>query len=198
MAAAAPMSLRAYAKRRGCSAEAVSKAVSEGRLRTSVVTVNGQPKIADPDAADLEWNAKTRPRIDQPRVKPERKPRRQKARKKTRETPDDDEVPQYETSRAIREAAAARRENALADLAEIEVSEKLDEIVPVEEARAYMVDKFTVVKTRILGVPTLVAQRLPHLADEVVPLLKELLREVLEELAAETDGDGEEEEVEAA
>lgn len=187
------MSLTAYARRRGVSAKAVSKAVAEGRLRASVVTVNGQPKIADADAADREWSANTRARIE-PQQNSRQKSRAEPSPRRRKKDLAADDVPQYETSRALREAAAARRESALADLAEIEVSEKLDEIVPVEEARAYMADKFTVVKTRILGVPTLVAQRLPHLAAEVAPVLEELLREVLEELAAEDDGDGEEEE----
>lgn len=177
---AALISLRAYARHRGVSPEAVSKAVKGGRIKEAVVFVRGAPKISDVEIADREWEANTRPSAASPAPLP---------------LPDD--VPNYNVSRALREAAAARRENALADLAEIEVAEKLEEVVPVEEARAHILDKFTIVKTRILGVPTLVAQRLPHLAEEVVPLLTELLREVLEELAAETDGDGEEEEAPA-
>ncbi len=65
----APISLRAYAKRRasaglpGCSPEAVSKAVKTGRLRDSVVLVDGEPKIADPELADREWVERSAPRI---------------------------------------------------------------------------------------------------------------------------------------
>lgn len=183
-----PITLSEYARRRGVSKVAVSKAIKAGRLRASVVFVSGRPAIGDPELADTEWHQNTQPRIDQPR--------KEARRAVPQATPRDadataEDVPPYETSRAVREAAAARRENALADLAEIEVSEKLDEIVPVAEVEAYMADKFTVVKTRILGVPTRVAQELPHIAAEVAPVLERHLREVLEELAAEDAGDEE-------
>lgn len=64
-----PISLRDYAKHRaaaglpGCSAEAVSKAVKSGRLRDSVVLIDGKPKIADPELADREWAQRSAPRI---------------------------------------------------------------------------------------------------------------------------------------
>lgn len=170
-----PLSLTAYAKRRGVSTVAVSKAHAAGRLRESVVMVDGQPKIADPELADREWEANTRQRVDQSRASARtRQPNTEQAT---------GDVPDYFESRARREAHAARREAAQADLAEIDVAERRGELVPVADARADVIDKFTVVKTRILGVPTRVAQRMPHLAVEVVPILDTLLREALEELA---------------
>lgn len=50
------MSQRAYAKRRGVSQAAVSRAVQSGRLKASVAPGGG---IADPDLADREWDANT-------------------------------------------------------------------------------------------------------------------------------------------
>lgn len=169
---ATPMSLRAYASRRGVSAEAVSKAITAGRLRQSVVMVDGIPKIGDPDIADREWEINTRPQAD-----------------RARSTPMPDGVPDYNVSRALREAAAARRETALADLAEIEVAEKHKELIPVEEAKRDVMAKFATVRTRILGVPTRLAQRMPALASQAVPLLEEFLREALEDLADVDDAD---------
>lgn len=191
-----PASLRGYAKRRGVSANAVSKAIKDGRLRASVVVVDGAPKIADVELADREWDANTRPRIDQPAPPRARRPA------PTDESADDaDEavelpvgIPPYKVSRARREAAAARREEALADIAQMEAAEKSEDLVPFEEARTYIIDKFTVVKTRLLGVPSRVAQRLPQVASEVEPVVDELIREVLEEIAAEDDDGGEDEE----
>lgn len=173
------MSLTAYAKRRGVSTVAVSKAIATGRLRESVIMVDGQPKIRDPEFADREWEANTRPRVDQ-QPAPGAAP---KAKATAAADPDADQVPDYFESRARREAAAARREAALAELAELDVDERKGELVPTVEARADVIDKFTIVKTRILGVPTRVAQRLPHVAAQVVPVLDELLREALDELA---------------
>jgi hypothetical protein len=43
-----------YARRRGCSASAVSQAVKRGRLGDAVTFVNGRPRIA-PALADSEW-----------------------------------------------------------------------------------------------------------------------------------------------
>jgi phage terminase Nu1 subunit (DNA packaging protein) len=57
-----PISLRAYARHRRCSPEAVSKAVKAGRLRESVTQVNGRPAIASTDLADEEWERNTQPR----------------------------------------------------------------------------------------------------------------------------------------
>jgi hypothetical protein len=174
----APLSLSAYAKRRGVSHVAVSKAIAGGRLTASVVRdARGAPKIGDPELADREWAANTRPRIDHPAADlagepPAPSPR---AARPAAGAPRPD-VPDYNESRA-------RRESALADMAEIEVAERRGELVPVDEARADVVSRFTVVRTRLLGVPSRVAQRLPHLAGEVVPVLDELLREALEELA---------------
>jgi phage terminase Nu1 subunit (DNA packaging protein) len=156
--------------------------------------VRGVPKIANVELADREWTATTRPRVDHPPPLPPTAAL--DAAAAAAELPLD--VPDYNVSRARREAAAARREAALADIAEIEASEKKGELVPTAEAREYVIGKFAVVKTKILGVPTRVAQRLPHLASEVVPAVEELLREALEELAAEDDaGDGEGEEAAA-
>lgn len=188
------MSLTAYGRRRGVSVESVSKAIAEGRLSASVVRIDNQPKIADADLADREWEANTRPRIDQPR-----RPRQQQRNSDDEDLDDEglpDDVPPYKVSRARREAEEARRSAALADLAEIEVDEKRDELVPVDEARSYIIDRFAVVKTKLLGLPTRVAQQLPHLAKEVEPVVDRYVREVLEELAAEPDGDGEGEEKE--
>lgn len=169
-AVAPPMSLRAYAKRRGVSAEAVSKAVSTGRLRESVRLVGGAPKIADAQLADREWSANTQPRVDQPAAREPRDP------------------PEYLAHRTAREGAAARREAAQAEIAEMDLAERKGELIPIDQARRDVLDKFTVVKTRLLGVPTRIAQRFPELGAEVVPVIDELLREALEELA---DGDPE-------
>jgi hypothetical protein len=166
-----PMSLRAYARRRGVSPEAVSKAVADGRLRESVTRAGGAPKIADPDLADREWDTNTQPRADQVAL-----PGTQS-----------NGAADYHTSRAIREAAAARRETAQAELAELELAERRGQLVDAEQARADVIAAFSLVKTRLLAVPSRLGQRLPDVAADVVPVVDELIREALEELAG---GDG--------
>lgn len=66
------LSLRQYAKRRGVSVEAVSRAIQRRRLSDSVVLVNGVPRIQNPKLADEEWARNTqtvkRPRRTKPRI----------------------------------------------------------------------------------------------------------------------------------
>lgn len=182
--------LTEYAKHRGTSKVAVHKAVKSGRLKASVTRdAHGTPSITDFDLADREWSQNTRKKIDQPKS-PARK-KKQKRRKGTTRGSDEmgEEPPDYETSRNWREAHAARREGALADMAEIEVSEKLDELVPEAEVRAYIDDKFAIIKTKLLGIPSRVAQQLPAAAEQVPLIVDRFIREALEELAAVDDGD---------
>lgn len=148
------------------SAEAVSKAIAERRLVESVVIVDGKPKIADAELADREWNENTRPRSDEPR---EPLPR---------------DLPEYFSARAVREGSSARREAAQAELAELELAKRRGQLIDAEEARADVLAAYSLVKTRLLGVPSLVAQRLPHLVAEVTPVVDELIRDALEELAS--------------
>lgn len=166
-----PLSQSAYARRRGVSAEAVSKAIAEGRLRDSVVVVDGHGKIADAELADREWEENTRPRSDEPRAALPR------------------DLPEYYAARAVREGSAARREAAQADIAEIDLAKRRGQLIDADEARADVLAAYSLVKTRLLGVPSLVAQRLPHLAVEVQPVVDALIREALEELSAGDGGD---------
>lgn len=159
-----PMSLTAYGQRRGVSAVAVSKAIKTGRLAASVVRdEHGAPKIADPDLADQEWEANSRQAAPAPLAN----------------------VPDLAESNAMLMAAKARRECALADLAELELGERRGELVSTEDARSEVRDRYAIVRTRMLGVPSRVAQLRPDLAAEVVPVLEKLIREALEELADE-------------
>lgn len=186
------MTLTAYAAHRGCSVKAVSKAVAAGRLVESVGrNERDQPTILDAALADREWGANTRQRADRPAV-PHGTPQRAVASIEV-EKPETDPaprradlpagVPVYSVSQAVRAAAAARREIAAADTAELELAAKRGQLVDAEAARADVEQAYSLVKTRLLRVPSDLAQRLPHLAAEVVPVLEELQREALEELA---------------
>ncbi len=77
----------------------------------------------------------------------------------------------------------ARLMAAKAELAEIDVAERLGELIPVEKARASVFDRFTTVRTLILGVPSRLAQRDRSITKKQIDLVEELLREALTELA---------------
>lgn len=155
-----PLTLTAYAKRRGVSVKAVSKAIADGRLRDSVTRVGRAPKIADAALADREWDANTAPRV---------------------------ENTGKATQSPLLLQARVRREQAAADLAELELAQRRGDLISIADARRDVIEKFTIVKTRILAVPSRLAQRFPHVASFVMPALDELLRESLEALA---DGEG--------
>lgn len=175
--------------------EAVSKAITAGRLRESVVEIGGAPKIADPELADREWDANTRPRVDHPPP-----PQRNAAPVAAGDDPEalPAGIPAYNVSRAVREHHAARREAALADAAEIERDEKRETLIPLQEARDYITGKFSIVKQKFLAIPSRVAQRFPEFTADSVTALEEFLHEILKELAADEDGgdDGDEESAE--
>jgi len=193
------MTLTAYASRRGVSPKAVSKAVAAGRLTTSVVRdQHGAPKIADPDLADREWEANTRARVEY--VAPAPSPGTGAvvggrggvsndlgagaADPTPNHSTQSPELAAYYAHRSARESEAARHARLQADLAELTLAERRGEMIPIAQARRDVMERYATVKTRLLGVPRLVAQRFPHLAAELVPVLDELLRESLEELAS--------------
>lgn len=185
------MTLTAYAKRRGCSVKSVSRAVAAGRVVDSVGRDEyDRPTIVDAELADREWEANTRGRTAprplgrEPAV--ERTPADSEAEsppaaRASRALPEG--VPAYNVSQAIRAQAAARREAAQADLAELELQERRGLLVDATAARADVEEAYTLVKTRLLRVPSAVAQQMPDLAIRVVPVIESLISDALEELA---------------
>lgn len=203
--AAVAMTLTTYAARRGCSVKSVSRAIAAGRLVQCVGRDDrGRPTIADPDLADREWDANTQRRPEYTSTRqgtPDQQsgdgtPGQPVAWAGANPAPDttgrprpplaDDTpagVPSLNASRAVRAHALARRDTAHADLAELELAAKRGRLVDADAARADVEQAYSLVKTRLLRVPSDLAQRLPHLASEVVPVLEELQRAALEELA---------------
>lgn len=179
--AAPPLSLRAYAKRRGVSLAAVQKAIFEGRLENSLGEHRGRRAIADPELADREWADRTRPRPP-PMAEIEERP--------PPSVSDDLPIP-WDThvleAERIRAVELARRERIKREADALDLAKRKGSLVRVEDVRATVSAKYTIIRQRILGVPTRCKQRLPHLTSADVATINELLREALEELA---DGRG--------
>lgn len=194
------ISLSAYAKRRGCSVESVSKAVRTGRLSASVVRdARNVPAIADPDLADKEWAANTRGAATATAAPPCEpavmagleatviEPAGNRSTPAPSTAPDQPPagIPPLAVSLARKAHAAARAQEARADLAELDVAARRGQLVDANEARDKMIADYSLVKTRLLGVPSLVAQRLADIAGRVQPVVDAAIREALEELAAD-------------
>lgn len=168
--ASAPLSLRAYARRRGVSPEAVSKAVAAGRLRESIVRVRGAPKIRDAELADREWAATT----DLTRAAADIARRADRPAGEPGAGGDGDLVLSEEL---------AREKYWKANLAELEFRERKGELVEAKDVVKQLTDVFAICRGKLLGIPTRLRQSLPHLSVQDVAKAEELVREALEDLA---------------
>lgn len=171
-----PLSVREFARRRGCSYETIRLAIKAGRLVKAVVNVNGKPKIADYEMAMQELDATT----DLTRAPHAVVVRASERRRKERG--DDDEGASTSGLFDLAEEAA-REKHWKANLAELDYRVKAGELVPVEEVEAKFVDAVTAAKTKLLGLPKRIQQRMPHISVEDVRVIHELVREALEDLA---------------
>lgn len=86
------------------------------------------------------------------------------------------EIPDYNDSRA-------RSEFEKANILEMERRQKEGELIERTTWERAYVETVSRVKTKLLGVPSRVKQRVPHLDPEDVAVIDDLLREALEELA---------------
>lgn len=152
------MSLRAYARHRGCQLKAVQDAIRDGRLRKSLTV---DKKITSAEDADAEWAATTltnRIPLTGPAAK-------------------GGQAPDLADSRARREAAEA-------ELAEIKLAEMKGELIRAETVEARVVEDYSRCRTKLLGVPSRARQRDPGLTQAQIGLIEELVREALDDLAA--------------
>jgi phage terminase Nu1 subunit (DNA packaging protein) len=149
--------IRQY-RHRGCSAEAVSKAIQTGRLRASVVKVSGVPKIRDPAIADREWEAYT-----------------DRTRSPVAAVHDGD-------GDFVLQEELAKEKHWTAKLKEQQFLERDGQLVDVEVMEKKMSGIFSRVRTHLMGVPSRAKQAIPHLAAAEIDILEQLVREALTEL----------------
>lgn len=162
---AKPMSYRAYARHRGVSPEAVSKAVKTGRITTEP---NGK---IDPERADQEWDANTDPSRNAPRAP---------------KIHDNDEasrtpatgLPPYSQSRAIREAYEAR-------LSKLDFEVKSGKLINADEVRVVAFNASRMARDKMMGLPDRVSSILAGISDghEINKLLSAEIRLMCEELS---------------
>ena len=165
--------MRKYARMRGISDVAVSKAVKSRRITLT------KGKI-DPVKADQQWRQNTQP--GQRAVNTRRKPYKaasQAAAADPGQTRDAPEPPPNSYA-----GARARRENILAKIAEADYQQQMSELVNAAELRAAIAKLHTEAKTRILGVSSKIKSRIPGLSGADLSIIDDLLREALGEIAS--------------
>jgi phage terminase Nu1 subunit (DNA packaging protein) len=163
-----PLSLRAFARSQGVTLPAVQRAIKAGRLTKASVgeDEHGAPVILDETTAAAEWAAHTRVRVD--------------SRKGTG------------ASSPTRLAEATMREReARADAIEMENDRKKRLVVPAREVDLRWSGLVVSARTKLLGLPSRFKQRAPETLASALIVLEALIREALEELAADTKGEGE-------
>lgn len=158
------LSMRGYAKHRGVSPEAVSKAVRDGRIST--VSKSGK-RLIDPAVADVEWD--------------ENSDSSKKSTKTKRERSQQD-GPRPETKASYANARAAR-ETYLAKLAKLEFDKKSGTLVSIDEVKVGWFKVINSAKTKIMGIHSKCKAQYPDLPIEVVNIIEQVCREALEELA---------------
>lgn len=176
------------------------KAIARGRLRNSLSWKGGAARIADPQLADREWASNTdlsrapdavKDKAQSPKPKPpvvdEADPQPHGGwLKRTRATDGaGEELPFIETGDdpTTLAEASAREKHWRAELAALKYKQAAGELVSADEIRGLLVDEFTRIRTQLMGVPSKIKTRLPHLALQDLTVVDELLREVLEELS---------------
>ena len=90
------------------------------------------------------------------------------------------EIPDYTISRA-------RAEYEKANLLELDRKKKEGELLLRTDVHKAWSDAINASKTKLLALPTMAKQRIPHLDLEEIEILTELVREALEALANEPE-----------
>lgn len=154
-------SFAALARRLGVSVQAVHQGAKRGRLGRALVTDKGQPRITSIRLAQQEWAA---------------------TRRRTR--------PIDSAAQRAREAVQVRRELARAELAELELAERRAALVRVSHLAATWAAEVACARSRLLEIPRLWKQRCPHLSDDAVRMVADMVREAIAHIETVPVGKG--------
>lgn len=97
---------------------------------------------------------------------------------------DENGVPVYNVQRAWAEYEKRKHEEQKRQKTTLEVMELEQQLYRVETVEQAWGRAVNMTRTKILGVPSRAKQQIPHLTPDEIELIRELLREALEELAA--------------
>lgn len=177
------MSLRAYARSRGVSLNAVQKAI-ESRRVTAIREEGGRITGIEKNQADAQWSKNTDPvemarngKLDPQPVPP--------APEKTSSAPSEPSPPPAAGDQADYLAARAKREGFLAKQAELEYLEQVGTLVPSADVEREFSEIFGQLKSGVMRVPDSVAQAIAAEADplRINRVLSDALRKVFDEFS---------------
>jgi phage terminase Nu1 subunit (DNA packaging protein) len=157
------MSMRQYAKHRGCDLKAVQKALAAGRISKAGTKI-------DSEAADAAWEANTEPMTGH------RDYAQSEKQGENGHPKPNGSAQKYIESRAGREELRRQRE-------QLEFDELAGRLVPIEEFESRLSGVISTSRTKVLSLPSKIKSHLPHLTMRDVATIDKLVRETLEELA---------------
>lgn len=170
------MTSKQYAARRGVSRQAVAKRIASGTLGASVSRDARGRVLIDADLADIEWARNADPSREQATSA----------------------GAALSTGSASAEAgpnflaAKARRETALATMAEIELKRRSGELVLASDVVREWSALLSSARTQLLGLPTRLCGEIPEMKGRGFAIATKVIRDVLENLANEnTNEEGE-------
>ena len=174
----------------GVTPDAVYKAIKAGRLSTKTNSLG--EIVVDSDTMREEWLRNTdtrRSRVGQgvrPTMNKDKPLRDAKERMAERIGATKETIPDYDESRA-------RTEYLKAELLELDRQTKEGRLVPAADVESKWVEIVVQARTKLLGIPTKAKQRIPDLDVDAINTLDDIVRETLEELAANAQDEEEQE-----
>ena len=165
-----------YARRREVSREAVRKAVMSGRITT--IEQDGK-KLIDPAVADIQWAVNT-----------DRKQFERANGQKIAAAVPPTSASSGETG-SVYFDARARREEAEATMAELELEKMRGTLVERQKVEEAAMRLGRMLRDSIMGVPTKIAPSLAEMADafQVEQALSDALRQILDNMSKLTSDD---------
>lgn len=163
-----------FARIKGCTVEAVSKAIKAGRLKDAVIRGMGRYPKLDADIAEREWAQNTRPRTHDIDDRPA----------PTDAVGDPAAIgASYAESRAKREAYEA-------ELARLKVQKELEQLVDADEVKRAAFRVARQVRDGLLNIPDRIAAELAAETDAfaVHRMLTDEIRKVLSDTALAVEG----------
>lgn len=141
--------IRAYARHRGVSHQAVMQAIKRGRLSASVVG-EGRGKKLDRRVADLEWEAKTDPRKVRPKAS-----RKGGAPAKQGELPgmEGEEAPEPRAKGLSHATAAAAKVAMDVKLKQLDYEERMGNLLDRGQVERESFELARLVRDQVMGVP---------------------------------------------
>lgn len=194
------LTLPQYASHREKDQNAVRYAIRVGKLVDSVIKDDAGGILIDRDLADKEWAPRFNPKEVSPSTQKKNK-KKSKSKKKTKskkkvEEEEAEFVPgrewdprnPHDTSMLVPIAVSRmRREAYETELAKIKVEKELGVLVPAKGVEEEWVKISTLIKTKVLGMPSKARQKMPELTDQQYAVLELIAREALEEISESND-----------